>query len=264
MMKIGVIPDSFRLGFREAVETAAGMGVKGLQPFVTGGYMSPEHLTPSLRREVAAFVADKGLVFSAVCADFGLRFDGAETNKWGMQRTKWMMDLAVDLGTHIVTTHIGKVPADENSREYANMVASIEELGRYGDSIGCVFATETGPEPATELKKVPDPADTHGAQVNLDPANFVMTAGVDPVAAVYTLRDYIVHTHAKDGRYAANGGGEQPLGEGDVPYPEYLAALKNIGYDGFLTIECECGEDRVKDIQTAVDYLTGQLAKLYK
>ena len=36
--------------------------------------------------------------------------------------------------------------------------------------------------------------------VNLDPANFVMVTGDDPVQAVYTLKDYIVHTHAKDGR----------------------------------------------------------------
>ena len=36
--------------------------------------------------------------------------------------------------------------------------------------------------------------------MNLDPANFVMVTGDDPVQAVYTLQDYIVHTHAKDGR----------------------------------------------------------------
>lgn len=35
--------------------------------------------------------------------------------------------------------------------------------------------------------------------VNLDPANFVMVTGDDPVQAVYNLKDYIVHTHAKDG-----------------------------------------------------------------
>ena len=27
-----------------------------------------------------------------------------------MQRTMRMMDLALDLGTHIITTHIGRVP----------------------------------------------------------------------------------------------------------------------------------------------------------
>ena len=36
--------------------------------------------------------------------------------------------------------------------------------------------------------------------VNLDPANLAMVTRDDPVQAVYNLKDYIVHTHAKDGR----------------------------------------------------------------
>ena len=35
--------------------------------------------------------------------------------------------------------------------------------------------------------------------MNLDPANFVMVTGQDPIKAVHILKDYIVHTHAKDG-----------------------------------------------------------------
>ena len=90
-----------------------------------------------------------------------------------------------------------------------------------------------------------------------------MVAGQDPVEAVYILKDYIVHTHAKDGIKLENGYQELPLGTGGVPFPAYLAALKEIGYDGFLTIERECGEDRYGDIKTAVDFLKETLAKVY-
>ena len=48
---------------------------------------------------------------------------------------------------------------------------------------------------------------------------------------------------------------ELPLGEGKVPFPEYLKALDEIGYHGFLTIEREVGEDPHADIQKAADYL---------
>ena len=37
----------------------------------------------------------------------------------------------------------------------------------------------------------------------MDPANFVMVTGDDPVQAIYTLKDYIVHT--MQGRQEANG-----------------------------------------------------------
>lgn len=84
---------------------------------------------------------------------------------------------------------------------------------------------------------------------------------------MYNLRDYIVHTHAKDGVnkfrvdtrriYAAEYFGlepapagsylEVPLGEGGVPWKKYIAALKDIGYDGYLTIEREVGDDPSRD-----------------
>ena len=111
--------------------------------------------------------------------------------------------------------------------------------------------------------------------MNLDPANLVMVTGDDPVQAVYTLKDYIVHTHAKDGRrnyyrapeevyglveaemLASPSFVELPLGTGDVDFKNYLKALDDIGYHGFLTIEREVGEEPEKDIRTAVDFLRG-------
>ena len=48
---------------------------------------------------------------------------------------------------------------------------------------------------------------------------------------------------------------EVPLGTGSVPFAEYLNALDDIGYKGFLTIEREVGDSPEKDIKTAFDYL---------
>ena len=110
--------------------------------------------------------------------------------------------------------------------------------------------------------------------VNLDPANLVMVVGENPVQAVYTLKKYIVHTHAKDGVnlkpcdpeeiYAEMDHGawdsepafkELPLGQGAVDFPAYLKALEEIGFKGFLTIEREVGGNPAADIKLAADYL---------
>ena len=48
---------------------------------------------------------------------------------------------------------------------------------------------------------------------------------------------------------------EVPLGQGQVPWQEYLAALREIGFDGFLTIEREVGENPDADIRMAADFL---------
>ena len=46
-----------------------------------------------------------------------------------------------------------------------------------------------------------------------------------------------------------------PLGQGGVPFPAYLAALEDIGYRGYLTIEREVGSDPAGDILLAADFL---------
>ena len=154
------------------------------------------------------------------------------------------------------------------------------KLAAYADQLDAHFAIETGPETAVTLKGFLDGLHSTGVAVNLDPANFVMVTGDDPVQAVYTLKDYIVHTHAKDGVKLMDGDPlviygetvdtniedtireakyfeELPLGEGNVDFPAYLKALHEIGYHGFLTIEREAGEDPTADIQKAADYLRG-------
>ena len=190
------------------------------------------------------------------------------------------MDLAKDLETDIVTTHIGVVPSDPNHDRYKIMQEACSELAEYADSIGSHFAIETGPETSLTLKNFLDTLKSKGVAVNLDPANLVMVTGDDPVQAVYNLKDYIVHTHAKDGIKLAECNPEVvyhvieienlmniqaykevPLGEGSVDFPAYLKALEDIGYKGFLTIERECGDNPVKDIQTAYNFLNDIINK---
>jgi len=52
---------------------------------------------------------------------------------------------------------------------------------------------------------------------------------------------------------------EVPLGKGSVPWKQYLQALTDIGYKGFLTIEREVGADPAADILMAVDFLKGHI-----
>jgi sugar phosphate isomerase/epimerase len=62
-----------------------------------------------------------------------------------------------------------------------------------------------------------------------------------------------------DALNACEGFKEVPLGEGEVDWDNYLKALKEIGFDGFLTIERETGDDPCADIVKAVDFLRKKL-----
>ena len=272
---IGVIIDSFRTDTREAILKAAALGADGIQMYGTRGTNSPDELNAEKRRELLDFVRSNGLCFSAICGDLGKGFTNRELNPELIEKSKRILDMAKDLGTDIVTTHIGAVPSDPSHERYKIMQEACFELASYADSIGSHFAIETGPETSAVLKGFLDGLHSTGVAVNLDPANLVMVTGDNPVDAVYNLKDYIVHTHAKDGiqvkpfdtkrLYAPSFFGlekvergcykEMPLGKGGVDWRRYIAALNEIGYTGYLTIERECGDTPADDISAAVKFL---------
>jgi L-ribulose-5-phosphate 3-epimerase len=282
--KIGVIVDSFRSGVKEGLLKARKVGAEGVQIYAVEGEMDPAALTGAARSEWKAFIASQGLEISALVGDLGGHgFQDPQANPAKIEKSKRILDLAVELGTSVVTTHIGIVPEDRNGRIYETMHNACEELARYAKSMDAYFAIETGPETAAHLKSFLDGLGTNGVSVNFDPANMVMVTGDDPVQGVYTLKDYIVHTHAKDGIrlretdprliYGAYGFDpmdhgklaemlesgdafrEVPLGEGGVDWPAYLQALVDIGYTGYLTIEREVGVSPEADIEQAVRFL---------
>ena len=266
---IGVILESFKQPIPVALKKAREVGASGIQVYATYGEMAPENLNAQKKAEFLDMLRSEGLVISALCGDLGRGFADPEQNPELIERSKRILDLAKELGTDIVTTHIGVVPADPSEDRYKIMQEACFKLAEYADSMKSHFAIETGPEKAPILKGFLDQLHSTGVAVNLDPANLVMVSCDDAVAAVHTLKDYIVHTHAKDGRHYASLEDvpvkpgqvakrpylELPLGEGDVPFPAYLKALDEIGYHGFLTIEREVGDTPEKDIRTAVDFL---------
>ena len=78
-MKIGAMVESFRLGFRGGVEKAASLGVAGIQAYATNwGELAVDQMTDAKAKEVLDIVKSNGLVFSAICGDYGYGFDDPE------------------------------------------------------------------------------------------------------------------------------------------------------------------------------------------
>jgi L-ribulose-5-phosphate 3-epimerase len=282
--KIGVIVDSFRVGVREGLLKAKKVGADGVQIYAVDGEMDPAQLSAAARKEWKSYIESLGLDISALVGDLGGHgFQDKTVNSLKVEKSKRILDLAIELGTNVVTTHIGMVPDDRNGEVYETMHLACEELSRYATSMNAYFAIETGPETAAHLKQFLDGLGSKGVSVNFDPANMVMVTGDDPVQGVYTLKDYIVHTHAKDGirireidpreiygalgyepldhgkiaKLAESGEAfrEVPLGQGGVDWSLYLKALRDIGYEGYLTIEREVGTNPEADISAAVQFL---------
>ncbi|HOF60834.1 MAG TPA: sugar phosphate isomerase/epimerase family protein [Candidatus Latescibacteria bacterium] len=253
-LKVGVMIESFGLGVRNGIKKAAEIGADGFQIYVTGGEMHPDNLSKTGRQEFLKFVADQGLVISALCGDFGKPYTKEEGLDELITDTKKVIDLAVDLKTPIITTHIGVVDADPKARSRQIMADALNNVGAYADNRGIMFATETGPEPGPVLADFIKSLKTQAVKANFDPANLAMM-GFDVLEGVRALGPYIVHTHAKDGIREDGRGKEVPLGEGAVPWEEYIDLMTAQGYRGFYTIEREVGDDPAADVKKALDFL---------
>ena len=278
-MKIGIITDCMKRNtLAEALADAARLGADGVQIYATTGEFTPDTLGAEAKAKYKALLSQHGLEISALCGDMGgYGFERAEDNALRIEKTKLIIDLAVEFSARVVTTHIGVIPDEKTHPRYAVMLSALTECGSYAAAKGVTLAIETGPEKAKTLKAFIE--DTEGGVgVNLDPANFTMVTGQDAVEAVSILKNYIVHTHVKDGRKldpelkaetvyhafavggvaalnACKGFEELPIGQGDVDWKSYMKALREIGYDGYLTIEREAGDAPFDDIRSAVKFI---------
>ena len=150
---IGMLTDGFKTDLRTGIQKAAKLGAQAVQVYAVAGEMAPENLNAAARRELLRFTQDLGLRFSAICGDLGGHaFQIAADNPARIDRSRQIMDLALDLDCKVVTTHIGVVPADTDCDTFRIMQDACGQLAAYADSLRAHFAIETGPELSAVLK----------------------------------------------------------------------------------------------------------------
>jgi sugar phosphate isomerase/epimerase len=286
-MKIGVLLDSLQLELYQGLRWAADHGAQGIQFYASRGPLTPWKSTAEARKTFSRTCADLGLEIASLCGDLGgYGFERDDDNPRRIEQTHQIIDLALELGTPIVTTHIGVIPENNRGPTYETLWRALSELSQYAEKSGAVLAIETGPEPAERLASFIQACGPKGLGVNFDPANLVMVQGCDAVQAFQALAPLVVQVHAKDGRrkkpcdpkavYAAFAENdfstidindcfeELPLGTGNVNVPRLIDALERFGYTGYLTIEREAGKDRLTDVAQGIRFLEAGLSNSHR
>lgn len=163
------------------------------------------------------------------------------------QELKEIADFAKLLGCNVVGLHIGFVPHDRSLPLYKEVVAVARDVCDHAAKNGQSLHLETGQETADDLLAFIQDVQRNNLFINFDPANMILYGTGEPIAALKKVGRYVKSIHCKDGKWAKNPskewGQEVPLGEGDVGMENYLRTLKEIGYDGPLTIEREIPQD---------------------
>ena len=176
-----------------------------------------------------------------------------------VQNLKDGSDFAKKIGVKNVVTHVGFLPENPKTDEYAAVVGAIKEVAEHCKVNGQYFLFETGQETPVTLRRTIERAGTGNLGINLDPANLLLYGKGNPCDALDVFGEFVMGVHAKDGEYPTNGdnlGEEKRIGDGKVNFPLLIEKLKKLGYDGAITIEREItGEKQIEDILYAKKFL---------
>jgi len=179
-------------------------------------------------------------------------------------RLKQASDFAKRIGIPAVQTHCGFIPANPSDPLYKETVAAIREVASYCRKNGQMFRYETGQEtPITMLRAMEDVGlDNQG--INFDTANFILYDTGNPVDALDVVGKHVQGTHMKDGLFPTNPhdlGREVPIGQGKVDFPRLIQRLRELNFQGALTIEREIsGPEQLQDIRKEIQYLEKLIA----
>ena len=207
----------------------------------------PPHMTPEMSvdqcRELAEAVRAAGLSIPAMSVNFYFFAKDEAERQRGLRHVSAMIDRAAAIGVDYVHLCSGRPTPGQGETAMMplfveTMRAVLTKASDKGVSVGLEScAPQMYPQSGRylELAEALTPLDL---KVNFDPSHF-LAIGEDPVEAVHRLAPLIRHVHIKDAKGRFPEFSFPPLGEGEVDFPKLIAALREIGYAGALTIEYE-------------------------
>lgn len=248
---------SIDAGLGVKLEVVRDLGIKSIQLHTPH---RPSR-TPEKAKEFLAKLADYGITISTVFCGFeGESYETIKitaetvglvpesTRAARLAETKEISDFAKLLGVNSIGSHIGFVPHDKNAPAYRGIVAMIRELCAYVKNNGQAVHLETGQETADGLLGFIEDVGADNLFINFDPANLILYGMGDPIGSLKKVGKLVRGVHCKDatattGTPGIDWGCEVPFGTGEVNAELFLTSLKEVGYDGPLTIEREIPQE---------------------
>ena len=176
-----------------------------------------------------------------------------------LEETLAIADFAAVLGVDAVGMHLGFVP-EASAPDFAAVVEVARTVCDHCRGHGQYFHLETGQETADELLAFIGAVDRENLAVNFDPANMILYQAGPPLEALDRVGHFVRSVHCKDAAIERRPGQpwseDAPLGQGDVDIRAFLLKLRDLEYEGPLTIEREFSPDQVGDIRAALQLLT--------
>lgn len=214
-------------------------GYEGVELRLLDGELLPPDIEAEGRKRIKRALGS----LEVCCVDTSARFaypDPAERAR-NRQMVEQYMSIANDLGSSMIRVFGGNLADGQTLDQGVELIAdSLNQLAPAAERHGVRIVLEThdamsaGKTVADVLSRVPSRAigalwDSHHP--------YRMGETVEQTWELIGTRTY--HTHVKDARRDGERWQLLPLGEGEVPVKEMLAALHRHGWSGWVAVEWE-------------------------
>jgi len=247
-MKLGLINSAFtQVGIDPitSIEHTARIGFDTIDIFTEATTLAAEE-----KAAIAAACEKQDLpIASVVVVAIGLIDFNDPVRAYHVDRCKRFIDLAEEWGANNVLLVLGEyiwqrevIPPEEQWRW---AIESCRELGDYAGERGVEIALELEPFRLSLLNSIPemvrflDDCNHPRVKANIDVSHLVLSDSTPDQVARLAGKACHVHISDCDGKIH----GDLPPGRGVVKFSPYLQAIKELDFDGAISIELEYSPD---------------------
>lgn len=243
-MKIGIRDGCLQETWATAFGVGAEIGFDGIELDLGASYEETMLWSLEGRERLRQIVSASGVELASLCLGVCWTFSPASDSAGTRERIERVITasctFAAELGARWILVPV--TPGDEGvthevgTERWIEMMAKVAPLAADLGIVLCLENVGRGyGKSAADLAHLVDSVGSPGVRVYYDVGN-ALAFGNDPVAEIGALGSRIAEVHIKD-REA------DLLGEGIVPIPQCLEALREIGYDDWLVLETPPTDD---------------------
>ena len=275
-MRLAYSTNAFtRTDLLSALQSIADLGYAGAEILCDRPHWFPGEVSDEAIENVARTLSDLGLMVSNLNANTAngyytptppenvfepaLSNPDPELRHWRQDYTIEALRIGALLGARAVSVTSGHPrPGILPQRSLDYLVESLkpicEAAAKYGVKLGIEYEPGLLVERATELAEIIERVGSPELGANLDIGHSYLD-GESPEATVTLLAGRIWNVHVEDIRNRKHF--HLIPGDGDLPFGRYFDALRQVGYDGFLTVELYSFPDQpVEAGRRSLQYLT--------
>lgn len=253
-LRLGLNLESLQQPLREGLETAARLGVEGVEINARTTLPAAE-MSQTAIRQIRKWLSDRNLRVCSLTYPTRRGYADSTELERRVEGTKAAMKLAYELGARLVVNGLGALPPDRESPEYRLMLEALADIGKYGMRAGATLAIRTGPQAGDQLSGLLRDLPEGSLAIDFDPAGLILH-GHSPGEAIQVLAASIASMRACDAvRDLAQGRAVAvQLGRGSVDFAELFSVLERQRYNGYILVEGQ-PPDPARRVAEGIDYL---------